>query len=135
MNFLICFAATVFLAFMLKTPRRFIIYSGVVGALGYLVLSFFDSSVYGFFLGGFLVAFISELLVKWLKTPSTVILTVAVIPLVPGMGLYQTMSFLVNNEYYSALLTGIGTMISLGAVALAIAVNIFIFHFAKIRRV
>lgn len=69
----------------------------------------------------------SELLAYICKTPTTVFLMQALIPLVPGGSLYYTMSNLIMKDYAMAAAKGIATMevilgVSGGVVAASLAV-------------
>ena len=63
---------------------------------------------------------------RFLKMATTTFVTVAVIPLVPGLGIYRTMQFLVQNDYQAAVQIGVPTLLAAGTIALAIAINTFL---------
>ena len=52
----------------------------------------------GYFAGTTFVAMIGEIFARKFKMPATTFIFPAVIPMVPGFGLYQTMLALVQNE-------------------------------------
>ena len=62
----------------------------------------------------------SELMAKALKTPATLFVIPAIIPLVPGGSLYYTMSYAVHRDVANARLYGTRTL----ETALAIAAGI-----------
>ena len=62
----------------------------------------------------------SEMMAKALKTPATLFVIPAIIPLVPGGSLYYTMSYAVHRDIENARLYGVRTAES----ALAIAAGI-----------
>ena len=69
----------------------------------------------------------SELLAYICKTPTTVFLMQALIPMVPGGSLYYTMSNLIMKDYAAAAIKGIATMevilcVSGGVVAASLVV-------------
>ena len=64
----------------------------------------------------------SEIMAKALKTPATLFVVPAIIPLVPGGSLYETMSHVVRGEMELARSCGNATL----STALAIAVGISI---------
>jgi len=131
-----CFMATVFFAVLMKTPRKAIALCSAIAAVGYMVYSLskgvLQSSDIGYFAGTFIMAVLGETAARLMKMPSTVFISPAVIPLVPGLGLYQTMLFFVQGQLQSGMQTGAQTMIALAEMAMAIAISSFIFN--KINR-
>jgi len=126
-----CFFAALFFAVLLKTPRRAIAVCAIIGTIGYIVyaisLRLINSADLGFFLGTFIIALCSETAARIMKMPAAVFITSAVIPLVPGVGLYKTMLFLVQEQFSQALQTGAMTMLAIAEMAMAIAICSFIF--------
>ena len=125
------FFATVFFAYLFNAPRKSIFVTGLNGAMGWLIFSYFNhfykADILGCFVGAFIVALLSELAARHFKMPVTIFLTTGIIPLVPGAGLYNTMIELVQNNYEGAFKIGTQTIFMSGAIALAIAVNSSIF--------
>ena len=64
----------------------------------------------------------SEILARKLKYPAISFVIPGIIPLVPGLSLYNTMLFLVQNNYDSAISTGATTLFVSGAIALGVLV-------------
>ena len=64
-----------------------------------------------------------------MKLATTIFVSIAIIPLVPGLGLYKTMLFIVQNNYELALSTGIQTMSAAGTMAMAIAITTLLYRF------
>lgn len=122
-DFLICVPATVFFCILFRVPRRAVLYSALLGAAGYAVYDLtspaFHSAVAGYFLGTLLMAVCSEILARIMKMPATIFMIPAIIPLVPGIGLYNTMQYLVQQR--NDLAAGIGTTTLLEIVAMAMA--------------
>lgn len=131
-----CFMATVFFAVLMKTPRKAILLCSVIATVGYMVYSLskgvLQSTDIGYFAGTFIMAVLGETAARLMKMPSTVFISPAVIPLVPGLGLYQTMLFFVQGQLQLGMQTGAQTMIALAEMAMAIAISSFIFN--KINR-
>ena len=73
---------------------------------------------------------VSELLARRMKTPVTTFLICALIPLVPGGGMYYTMLAIIQGNTMSALETGIHTLGCAGALALGIALTSAFFSFS-----
>ena len=56
-----------------------------------------------------------------------------VIPIVPGYGLYQTMEYMVQSDYSSALAIGMETLLVAGAIAMSLGFTT-VFARAMLRR-
>lgn len=62
----------------------------------------------------------SELLARICHTPVTTFIICALIPLVPGNGMYQTMRLAIEGNATQALQTGLDTLTNAGSLALGI---------------
>lgn len=133
---LFCFFAALFFAILMKTPRKAMALCAVIATAGYMVFSLsrglLHSADMGYFAGTLVMALLGETAARLLKMPSTVFISPAVIPLVPGVGLYQTMLFMAQGQLQPGLQTGAQTMLALAEMAMAIAISSFIFN--KINR-
>lgn len=65
-------------------------------------------------------SFYSEILARLAKTPVTTFIICALIPLVPGGGMYRTMLAAIQGDVMKALTTGLNTFIIAGALVLGI---------------
>lgn len=128
--FIYCFFATGFFALLLRVPRRFLVWCSLNGAFGYLfftiIRAWLPETALCYFLATLLMVLASEILARQLKTLSTIFATTALIPLVPGLGLYRTMRALVENDLGAAASEGTATMIAILAMAAALAVGPFL---------
>ncbi len=122
-----CYLATLFFADLFHAPWRAIPAAATVGSLGYLVWYLINqkagASFMAFFAATLLMAITSEILARLMKLPATVFITTAIIPIVPGLGLYQTMLLIVGQNDAAALRQGVDTLAAIGTMALALAVN------------
>ena len=121
-----CFAAAAMFALLFRTPARLIVPASLSAVAGYALSLWAGARIgaewAGIFLGSVLSALIGEWLARRLRAPATIFLTVAVIPMVPGAGLYNTMLALVQNRYADAAAAGSNTMLSAGAIALGLSI-------------
>ncbi len=122
-----CFAATCFFSFLLDQPLKTIVLSGLIGSLGYVVFVLLGKSALAYFMAAFLISVLSEITARILKRASTVFLISSLIPLVPGIGLYRTMRYLVDQETQQAVTMGIDTILGFCAIALGITISAIIF--------
>jgi uncharacterized membrane protein YjjB (DUF3815 family) len=125
LNMVYCFIATLFFAMIMNSPRRVLVFSSVIASFGYLIFLLCVKAGYsmlGFFLGTLVIAFIGEICARIYKMPATIFIFPAVVPIVPGFGLYQTVLAFVQKDILSALETGVSTIVNIGAMAIAMAV-------------
>ncbi|MEQ8153854.1 MAG: threonine/serine exporter family protein [Clostridiaceae bacterium] len=101
-----------------------LIFASLGGGLGWLAykLSFhaLNSLPLSFFISAIIFSSYSEILARILKTPVTTFIICALIPLVPGGGMYYTMYEIVKGNIDQSLQLGINTLTSAGALSLGI---------------
>lgn len=119
------FGASLFFAYLFHAPKRCLFSSSLIGMVGYLVymlfVDFVAGSVGGAFAASIVIALLSEAAARIQHAPATIFTSVAVIPLVPGGGLYETMFYIVRSDYINAVSRGAETIFVAGCIALAIA--------------
>lgn len=123
-DFFICIPAAAFFAILFKVPSKSVLVSAVLGSAGYvvyeLISTYLGSIITGYFIATLLMAVCSEILARVMKMPTTVFIIPAIIPLVPGLGLYNTMMYLVQGQDAKAGQTGISTIMAIIAMAMAL---------------
>lgn len=94
---------------------------GTLSWLSYLYLSKNGiSTILSLFISSILFSIYSEICARYLKTPVTTLIICALIPLVPGSGMYYTMYETVLGNIRGAVTLGLNTLASAGALALGI---------------
>jgi uncharacterized membrane protein YjjB (DUF3815 family) len=128
------FVAVVSVAITFGVPRRFLSYSGIVGAVGWLVylllIKVHWSSVASMFVAALVVSLISHSFARLMKTPVTLFLIAGILPLVPGVGMYRIVYSLITNNnsmagYYFSETMQIAGMIALAIFIMDTAFRIF----------
>lgn len=124
---------------LINIPRRSILAASCVGGLAWLtyqgMMSTGSTKATAAFLGACVVALVSDIFSKWLKEAATVFIIPGILPLVPGAGMYYTMTSIINNDYAKAASTANETFFVAGAIALALlVVGSFLRIFTSIRR-
>jgi len=119
--------ATTGFAVMFNIRRiKDIIFASLGGALSwgmYLwMYSLTDSKIFGFFIASVAIGIYAEILAIILKRPATVFIVSAIIPLVPGGGMYYTMMESIRGNIDGALSFGFETVSIAGAIAAGIAI-------------
>lgn len=124
LDMIYCFVATWFFALIMNSPKKVIPISSLIASIGYMVYLMCvnaDQVMLGFFLGTLIIAFLGEIFARLIKMPATIFIFPAVVPIVPGLGLYQTMLAFVQDDIFSALEIGVKTILNIGAMSIAMA--------------
>lgn len=126
MHFIYSFFATVGFSVFLNAPKLTLIPCGAVGAIGwtlfYWLVNITSSSILANFLASIMVSVISEILARKLKQPAIVFVIPGIIPLVPGLGMYNTMLYLVQADYNNAIAKGADVLFVGGAISLGVLI-------------
>lgn len=94
---------------------------GMIGGVVYhMCLTANMSEMMSMFFGSVVLSLYSEILARICKTPVTTFLICALIPLVPGGGMYRTMLLAIQGNATQALTTGIDTIAIAGVLVLGI---------------
>lgn len=132
--FVYCFIATYFYALLMNAPSKVLVRCSVIGTIGYvlyLMCKYYYSEILGFFLGTLVIAFLGEVSARKVKMPATIFIFPALIPIVPGLGLYETMLAFVRGFVQDGLEIGVRTISNIGAMALAMAIISFMVTIAS----
>jgi len=130
------FAVTAF-AIIFNASRKFLPYCGLVGAGGWLaylvVVGVTSGGFMGVFIAALLVALLSHILARIFKSPVTVFLIPGILPLVPGVGMFRIVYYMVVEDSASSVYYFYYTLQSAGAIAIAIFIMDTIFRIAHFR--
>lgn len=124
---LACMCASASFGVLLRQPRATLVYTSLIGLNGYLIFLLLNQSALAYFLAALAVGLLCELTARIKGRAVTLFLVSAIIPLVPGLGLYRTMMFLAGKDYAMALTTGMDTLVGFGAIALSLTLSTTIF--------
>lgn len=137
--FICAFLATAAFGILFQAPRRSLVTSGVIGAVGWVIFVLLRhhlgyNSFYANFLATIIIALGSEFAARIFKQPVTVYVIPGIIPLVPGLGMYQGMTQIIEKNYD----TGMSVLLTAGTDAAAIALGMMfmtsVFRVVKISR-
>lgn len=120
-------AAACFFGLMLHQPKSTLLFSSLIGLLGYLVFQLAGGGLFAYFVSGLVVGNLCELVARVAERTATLFLISSIIPTVPGLGLYRSMMALSENRLDLALRTGLDTIGGIGAIALALTLAAMIF--------
>lgn len=118
------FIASLAFGIIFNIKNRNLFFAALCGALGWFVyklsLSFGFTDTLSLFLASISLSTYSEVFARVLKTPVTTFIIVALIPLVPGGGMYYTMVEAITGNIMSSLEIGIKTIASAGVLAIGV---------------
>ncbi len=108
--------------FNIKGKKLF--YAALGGGISWFVSLYCESLGFdvtsSFFIASIVFSIYSEIMARILKTPVTTLIICALIPLVPGGGMYYTMYEAISGNIMESIELGLTTMSSAGSLALGI---------------
>ena len=123
-QFIVGFFATLSFAVLFSTPKRQLIFSGLTGAIGWIVylLLFNNNSGIGLanLVSAFTLTLMSRIFAAMERHPVTVYLLAGIFPLVPGAGIYYTSYYFIMDEMELFAAKGAETILIAGAIAFGI---------------
>lgn len=133
---LTAFAGSLGFAALFNVQASRLFWAGLGGMLGWavclMVEYFLGSEMLGCFLGAICFSFYSELLARAKKTPATVFLVPAAIPMVPGAALYRSMSFIIKGQWVAFPAQILYTLFLASSIAGGIVCGMAIIHIVQI---
>jgi len=122
------FAAVVAMSFgaLFNVRGRSLLLIGLNGFSGFLIYSIFvylnfDSYIGMFFASTAMTVF-AEAAARLRKTPASLFLIAALIPIVPGGGMFRFMLLLLQNDIHAAGPVAVNTILEAGAIAIGIII-------------
>ncbi len=125
-HFIYAYATVYGFAILFNSPRKLNRYSAFAGAVAwvfYQIVANADTAIFvPYFVASLLLSFISEFYARKLKHPSIIFTIPAIIPFVPGYGIYYMIIELLNKDYDKAVQIGTESIF----IAIAIASGLII---------
>ena len=105
-------------------PKKSIPKAALAGALGWITFVYFNevfnSTVGASFMGACVVASVSEIFARIFQEAITVFIIPAIIPLVPGSGMYYSMLAIIEDDYSRFASVSSETLFIAGSISVAI---------------
>ena len=120
--------ASAFFGELLRQPRRTLPFTSLIGLNGYIIYLLMGRTSMAFFVAGLVVGLLCELTARIQRMATTIFLVSAIIPLVPGLGVYRAVMYLASQDYGMAVSTGVETLTGIGAIALALTIATTLFN-------
>lgn len=133
--FIQCIAAMLASAafgWLLRQPKKTMLFTSLIGVNGYVIFLLMGQSAMAYFTASLVVGLLCELAARVTRMATTLFLVSAIIPLVPGLGLYRTMMYTAEGNLQMALSTGVETAIGIGAIALSLTIASTVFSNIRI---
>ncbi|WP_294401826.1 threonine/serine exporter family protein [uncultured Clostridium sp.] len=120
----VSFIASLGFGIIFNIKGKNLIFAALGGGLSWFCYLCFNrqnmSDVLAFFLSSVIFSIYSEICARVLKTPVTTIVICALIPLVPGAGMYYTMYETITGNVSGAIELGLTTIANAGSLALGV---------------
>lgn len=100
--FVFAFFATAAFGILFQAPKKTLVSSGLIGAVGWVLFVLLRhqlgyNSFHANFFAAVVIALGSELSARLCRQPATVFVIPGIIPLVPGLGMYQGMTQIIEK--------------------------------------
>lgn len=122
---------------LLHAPKESLPIGSAIGALGYvgywLLCQAGVAEALAMFLGAFVASAAGQIAARKMKRISTIFVTVAILPLVPGLGLYRAMSALGQGNLSLGGSIAVESMTLILAIALGVGVGSAFFSTRRIQ--
>jgi uncharacterized membrane protein YjjB (DUF3815 family) len=129
------FLAVISFSLILELPKKYLILSGAIGAVGWLVYLIVQAAagsvIAAAFLSTLLVALFSHISARVCKAPVTVFLVAGILPSVPGASIYRSVSYVISNNPVLSSHYLVETLQVSGAIAMAIFIMDSLFRLGK----
>ncbi|MDR3053223.1 MAG: threonine/serine exporter family protein [Coriobacteriales bacterium] len=128
LQFLFGMLGTLGISLVVNIPRRYLVPASLISACGYLTITQLllmgIPHILACFVAACVVALIAEILTHITKEAASLFIVPAIFPLVPGVGLYNTMMSLLRDDLSAAGETGVEAIFIAGSIAVALLVVI-----------
>lgn len=126
------FVGTLGFAIFMHAPKRAWFPASAIGGVAYaaywLLLQIGTNEPLSIFIAALLGSLLGQFLARRMHMIATIFILLAMIPLVPGLGLYRCMHYLAQEMYSAGADAGVRAMVDIVMIALGIAVGSFIFR-------
>lgn len=117
---------------ILHAPRAALFQAALIGSVSYIIywgmLRFGVAAPLAMFCGAAAGSLLGQLAARRMRVIATVFITIAIIPLVPGLGLYGMMQHLAQGETAAGAAVGVRALLDFLMIALGIGVGSFVFR-------
>lgn len=119
------FIGTVAFCILFHAPVKEYVICGITGVLGWAVYALTEphtSIVAASFFAALIIALAARIFAVWRRVPTNMFIISGIFPIIPGIGIYDTIYELMNGSGTAALSSGLETFKALLAIVLGIVV-------------
>jgi len=124
-------------ALLLHAPRKAWIPASIIGGVSYTLyialLELGSPEAAAMFIAALIGSLLAQLCARRMKMIATIFLTLSIVSLVPGLGLYRCMEHLGAGRNAMGLQAGVTSMIDIMMIALGVGVGSLVFRTAVTR--
>lgn len=121
---------TVGFAMLIHAPVKSLLPASLVGGLSYIAFWLMTGAgipdPMAMFVSAMMGSVLAQLLARRMRMIATIFILLAIVPLVPGLGLYRFMELLGSGDTAGGAQVGVAAMTSIATLALGIGVGNFI---------
>ena len=134
------YLAAVGFAVFLNSPKKTLYVSGAVGMISWIIYVLLMRINFDMMSSNFIAASVAtllcEILARRMRKPTILFVVPGIITLIPGLGLYNTMSFVVEGDFQQAFTTGANVLLASGSIALGVIVvsSLFRTYYINLRK-
>lgn len=125
-------------AIFMHAPKRAWLPASMIGGGSYtLYWALLQMNVYepaAIFLGALLGSLLGQYCARRMRMIASIFILLAMIPLVPGLGLYRCMSFLAQEMYGAGVDAGVRAMLDIVMIAFGLGIGSYAFRMFNLRR-
>lgn len=125
-EFVICALSVAAFSVVTSVPKNTIYASSLIGAFAYIIYRLIyinaQKEIFAYFIAALVISVLSEICARVFKKPSTIFIFPGILPLVPGVGLYNSMLCLIERNYDMFTEKAVTTLFISGSIAIAVAI-------------
>ncbi|MBP3636251.1 MAG: threonine/serine exporter family protein [Clostridia bacterium] len=126
------FLGTLGFALLLHAPKKAWLPASIIGGISYtlyiVLLQAGWHQAAAMFAGALAGSVLAQVCARRMRMIATIFITLSIVSLVPGLGLYRCMEFLGAGKNAAGLQAGVSAMIDIMMIALGLAVGNFVFR-------
>ena len=130
--FISAFLGTLGFALLLHAPRRAWLPASVIGAMAYALYWVLEQAGLGMpasiFIGALAGSMLAQGCARKMRMIATIFITLSIVAMVPGLGLYRCIALLAQGENAAGVRTGVQAMTTIVMIALGLGVGSFLFR-------
>ena len=116
------YLAAVGFAVFLNSSKKTLYVDGGIGVISWVIYVLLMRINIDMMTSNFIAALLSEILARKMKKPTILFIVLGIITLILGLGLYNTMSYVVEEDFQLSFTNGANVLLASGAIALGVIV-------------